>query len=99
MDFLEYAYLQIGEDSKAKAMVDGLATVRAEDIDPSLDGYLDKMRAHFPAMYALETHQWKDALALAPPAGAEPNDQAFTYWARAIAAGHLRDVPAGTERG
>lgn len=27
------------------------------------------MRAHFPAMYALETHNWKDALALQLPAG------------------------------
>ena len=94
MDFLEYAYLQIGENNKAKAVVDQLATIRADDVDPGLDGYLDRMRAHLPAMYALETHHWKEALALQPPANAEPNSQAITYWARAVAAGHLRDVPA-----
>lgn len=42
-------------------------------------------------MYALKTHHWKDALALQLPAGAEPSEQAITFWARAIAAGHLRD--------
>jgi len=93
MDFLEYGYLQIGENIKARAVVDQLATIHADDVDPGLDGYLDRMRAHLPAMYALETHQWKEALALQPPAGAEPSSQAITYWARAVAAGHLRDVP------
>jgi tetratricopeptide (TPR) repeat protein len=94
MDFLEYAYLQIGENNNAKAIVDQLATIREDDVDPGLDGYLGGMRAHLPAMYALETHHWKEALALQPPAGAEPSSQAITYWARAVAAGHLHDVLA-----
>jgi tetratricopeptide (TPR) repeat protein len=94
MEFLQYAYLQIGENSKAKAIVDQLATIHEDDVDPGLDGYLDRMRAHIPTMYALETHQWKEALALQPPAGAEPSAQAITHWARAVAAGHLRDVAA-----
>jgi len=94
MDFLEYAYLQIGENNNAKAIVDQLATIREDDVDPGLDGYLGRMRAHLPAMYALETHHWKEALALQPPAGAEPSSQAITYWARAVAAGHLHDVLA-----
>jgi tetratricopeptide (TPR) repeat protein len=97
MDFLEYAYLQVGENSKAKAIVDQLATIREDDVDPGLDGYLDGMRAHMPAMYALETHQWKEALALQPPAGAEPSARAITYWARAVAAGHVRDVAAARD--
>jgi tetratricopeptide (TPR) repeat protein len=97
MDFLEYAYLQIGENNKAKAVVDQLAAIREDEVDPGLDGYLDRMRAHLPAMYALETHQWKEALALQPPAGAEPSAQAITYWARAVAAGHLRDVAAARD--
>jgi tetratricopeptide (TPR) repeat protein len=96
-DFLEYAYLQIAENSKAQAIVDQLATIHEEDVDPGLDGYLDRMRAHLPAMYALETHQWKEALSLQPPPGAEPSAQAITYWARAVAAGHLRDVAAARD--
>jgi tetratricopeptide (TPR) repeat protein len=97
MDFLEYAYLQIGENSKAKVIVDQLASIQEDDVDPGLDGYLDRMRAHMPAMYALETHQWKEALALEPAAGAEPSAQAITYWARAVAAGRLRDVAAARD--
>jgi tetratricopeptide (TPR) repeat protein len=97
MDFLEYAYLQIGENNKAKAVADQLGTMRDGDVDPGLDGYLDRMRAHLPAMYALETHQWKEAVALQPPAGAEPSSQSITYWAHAVAAGHLRDVAAARD--
>ncbi|MGA8492065.1 MAG: hypothetical protein WB711_16685 [Terriglobales bacterium] len=92
MDFLEYAYLQIGEDGKAKAIANGLGNVREQDMDKGLDGYLNQMRAHFPAMYALERHQWKEAVALQPPPGAEPENQQITYWARAVGAGHLRDA-------
>lgn len=92
MDFLEYAYLQIGEDGKAKTMMDGLAGIRQEDMDKGLDGYLNQMHAHFPAMYALERHQWKEAEALQPPSGAEPENQQITYWAQAVGAGHLYDI-------
>jgi tetratricopeptide (TPR) repeat protein len=97
MDFLEYAYLQTGQDDKAKAMVNGLVRVREQDMDKGLDGYLNQMRAHFPAMYALERHQWKEAMALQPPSGAEPENCQITYWARAVGAGHLRDAAAAQD--
>ncbi len=93
MDFLEYAYLQIGADAKARAVVEQLATIRPEDVDSSLKGYLDRMRAHFPAMYALETKDWKEAVALQPPEAA-PYNQAITYWAQAVGAGHLHEAAA-----
>jgi tetratricopeptide (TPR) repeat protein len=94
MDYLEYAYLQIGENSKARALVEQFAGIRQEDVDAGLDGYWGNMRAHLPAMYALESHNWKDALDLQPATGAEPGEQAIIYWARAVAAGHLRDAAA-----
>jgi tetratricopeptide (TPR) repeat protein len=97
MDFLEYAYLQIGDDDKAKAMANGLGNVREQDLDKGLDGYLNQMRAHFPAMYAIERHQWKEAMGLQPPVGVEPENQAITYWARAVGAGHLLDAPAAQD--
>ncbi len=94
MDFLEYAYLQIGEDAKAKAVVDQLASIRPEDVDPSLRGYLNRMHAHFLAMYALETKDWKEAVVLPPPPEGEPYNLAITYWAQAVGAGHLHDAAA-----
>jgi tetratricopeptide (TPR) repeat protein len=97
MDFLEYAYLQIGEDGKAKAIANGLGNIREENMDKGLDGYLNQMRARFPAMHALERHQWKEAMALQPSPGTEPENQQITYWARAVGAGHLRDATAAQE--
>jgi hypothetical protein len=94
MDFLEYAYLQIGDNSKAKNIMDDLAAFKRDDIEPEMQEYFDAMAADFPARYALERRQWKDALALQPPAGAGPSEQAITYWARALAAGHLHDAAA-----
>jgi hypothetical protein len=76
MDFLAYAYLQIGEDAKAKTVVDELGDIRAEEVDPTLSGYLNRMRAHMPAMYTLETKNWREAVALQPPPGAEPYNAA-----------------------
>jgi tetratricopeptide (TPR) repeat protein len=94
MDFLEYAYLQIGDNTKAKGIMDDLAAFKRDDIEPEMQEYFDAMAADFPARYALERRQWKDALALQPPAGAGPPEQAITYWARALAAGHLHDAAA-----
>jgi hypothetical protein len=94
MDFLEYAYLQIGDDAKAKAIIDEVDAIKPEDVDQEFRSYFDEMRTIFTAQYALETRQWKDALALQPIAGLAPYSQAGTYWAQAIAAGHLRDASA-----
>jgi hypothetical protein len=95
MEFMEYAYLQIGEEGKAKALVDELETIpRAEIGGDSLQSYY-RRRAAFPALYALEMHHWDDALKLQPPEGADPDIQGITYWARAIAAGHLHNAAAG----
>jgi tetratricopeptide (TPR) repeat protein len=93
MEFLEYAYLQTGEDGKAEAMIADFMSIPRVDVAENLrSNYFDSRIAYFPTMYALEMHRWKDAVALQPPAEVEPYNQAITYWARAVAAGHLRDV-------
>jgi tetratricopeptide (TPR) repeat protein len=96
MHFLMYAYLQVGEDAKAKAVIDKLGTMHAAgDHSPmarEMNSYYHYARAHFPAMYALETRQWKDAVALQPMPEGAPHLRAITYWAQAVGAGHLRDV-------
>jgi tetratricopeptide (TPR) repeat protein len=98
MEFLEYAYLQTGEDHKAKAMVAEFMGIPRVDVTENLRySYFDSRIANFPAMYALEMHRWKEAVALQPPAQVEPYNQAITYWARAVAAGHLRDVAAAQD--
>src|SRR5258708_28355557 len=92
MEFLEYAYLQIGEDTKAKEMVASQAKIRFDQVDGNLHDYVSRTRANSPALYYLETRNWKAAQALQPASSAETYNQAIIYWARAVAAGHLRDL-------
>ena len=98
MDFLEYAYLQVGENSKAKSLVDEVATMQKPAADSPMDREMQRYyvytRAHFAALYYLETRQWKEAIPLEPPTDAPSTVRAITYLAHAIAAGHLRDLPS-----
>lgn len=94
IDFLEYAYLQVGDDTNAKAMMERAAGIRKHDLEEDLRDYYDYEMAHLPALYFLETRQWKSALALGPPEGTPPGARAITYWAHALAAGHLKDAEA-----
>ena len=97
MDFLEYAYLQIGDDASARKMIDELKPIRQEDMDSGIDDYINYAHAHFASIYDLETRNWKTALNEQPVAGAEPITTGITYWAHAVAAGHLRDGAAARE--
>ncbi|HXN98752.1 MAG TPA: hypothetical protein VN881_06725 [Candidatus Acidoferrales bacterium] len=97
MDFLEYAYMQIGDDTSAKATIEQIAAIRSEQMDPEFENYLLLRQAEGPIKYALERRQWKAALGLQPTAGAPPDVQLVTYWGRAIAAGHLHDAVAAQD--
>ncbi len=97
MHFLEYAYLQTGQDSAAQHIVEDsrqiTAHVEMRDTTGMME-YYGFAAAHFPAMYVLETRRWADAEALQPPASALPYHQAITYWAKTIAAAHRGEVEA-----
>jgi hypothetical protein len=99
-DFLLYAYLQSGQEAKAKAVVERAAALisRFEGMPHmathGMDGMLAAYRGEMPAIYYLEMRDWKSSSALEPVADALPEAQTVTYWARAIAAGHLHDPSA-----
>ena len=97
MDFLEYAYMQIGDDASAHATIEQIAAIRPEQMDPEFENYLLMRQAEGPAKYALERRQWKEALGLQPIAGAPSDVQLVTYWGRAVAAGHLHDAIAAQD--
>jgi hypothetical protein len=60
MELLEYAYLQIGEDDNAKAMVACFGRILRENVPEDLrSNYFDGRIAYFPALYALEMHRWR----------------------------------------
>ena len=97
MDFLEYAYLQIGDDQNAKAQIDALAGISRDEIGKEFQNYHDEMVAIFSSRYAIERRQWKEAMQLQPAAGAPPSIQLQTWWAQAVAAGHLHDAAAARD--
>jgi tetratricopeptide (TPR) repeat protein len=97
MDFLEYAYLQIGDDANAKAQVTAIEKIRQADVDPDFQDYFEAHRASFPAVYLIERRQWKETLQLQPEKDAVPGAQSIAFWAQAIAAGHLHNAAAAND--
>jgi tetratricopeptide (TPR) repeat protein len=96
-DFLVYAYLQSGQDETARAIVtDALAVIAHHETMPGMspDHYMVGMfpyyRMKLPLFVDLETRAWAKVLEMEPLKDAPPDTQTQVFWARAIAAGHLR---------
>jgi tetratricopeptide (TPR) repeat protein len=91
MDYLVYAYLQLGQDKKAKDVIDEMNTV-AGFTESALPGPYG--RAASPARYAMERGDWQAAAALDVRPGPLPQVQAITYFARAVGAARSGDPAA-----
>ena len=92
-EFLLYAYLQTGQDGKAKQLVDGVNPL-ADRLDamPGMDDMKDMsgyVRNEFPAIYDLEMRNWKAAAALQPYPKTSGAFALLTIWARGMANGRL----------
>ena len=94
MEFLQYAYLQTGQDTKANALIQEAQTIKASDLEPGFEGYYGWVEASFKVRFALETEDWAGALKLTPASDAGPYVRRVDYWCQAIAAGHLHDKAA-----
>ena len=81
MDYLVYAYLQLGRDAEAARVVDGLRAMSSLDGGDFKVGYA---ASAIPARYAIERRQWSDAAQLFPADGASPQVLAITLWARSV---------------
>jgi len=92
MEFLEYAYLQIGKNDDAWAIVTEGSTIRQSDVDPRYPSYYADVEARFPALFAIETRNWTMAASLKPVEGGDWVSQSQTLLAHAVAAAHLHDV-------
>jgi tetratricopeptide (TPR) repeat protein len=86
MDFLDYAYLQSGQLAKAQSVVADTKNVPGAGADEIADH-----EAMLVARNALESHQWKEAAALAIPK-VKLLWQDTTYFARAVGAARSGDV-------
>ncbi len=91
MDFLDYAYLQSGQEAKARHLVEEVKSVPGARPEAIADH-----QALFAARNAIELHRWKEAAALAIPEE-RLIWQDPTYWARAIGSARGGDVSGARE--
>ncbi len=95
-EFLIYAYLQVGEDEKARLLTSKMAGIAQQMAAmPGMDDMKDAgpfFANELNTVYAVEMHDWKAAAALKPIAGSPPGQSFDTYWGQGIAAGHLHDA-------
>jgi hypothetical protein len=96
LDYMAYAYLQLGEDANAKAVLDEVRAVDKVDGAGLGAGYA---LAAIPARYALEREDWRAAQGLtAQPASFPweklPQAEAIVHFARGVGAAKLGDVAA-----
>jgi tetratricopeptide (TPR) repeat protein len=83
MDYLTYAYLQLGRDVDAKRVVDDLAAMHGLGAGKFKIGYAANA---MPVRYAIELRKWAAATAFEPLPDSEPHVAAIVYWARAVGA-------------
>jgi hypothetical protein len=94
MDFLAYAYLQSGRETEVKQLLEAVKAMSpVKDMygmgfDPRISAMV-----WYPAISALEMHQWAEAASLPDVPGAQLGDPSITYRARAIGAAHTGDFP------
>jgi hypothetical protein len=86
LDFLNYSYLQSGQESKARQLVQDLPSVPGADRQS-----IAEHQAWFAARNAFELHRWKEAAALPIP-NIPRESQESLYRVRTIGAARSGDV-------
>jgi hypothetical protein len=97
MEFLEYAYLQVGDDEKARAILAEAGTVSQAAVDRRYAEYYPIVQARYPALFAIETQNWEMAAHLKLIAPEDRDSAGVTLLAHAVAAGHLQDRTLASE--
>lgn len=95
-DYLMYAYLQLGRDEDARAVLDTLPAIAARFGPRAITGAAPGSAGVFalaaiPARWVLERGAWNEAAALEPKPSDFPYAEAMTYFARALGASHIGD--------
>jgi hypothetical protein len=91
-----YAYLQLGRDEDARAVLDTLPAIAARFGPRAITGAAPGSAGVFalaaiPARWVLERGAWNEAAALEPKPSDFPYAEAMTYFARALGASHIGD--------
>ena len=97
-EFLIYAYLQVGEDEKARLLTTNMQGVGERMASmPGMDDMKTGGRYFANEMngiFALEMHDWKGAKKLKPQSGSSGLESATTWWANCIGAARSGDKKA-----
>jgi hypothetical protein len=89
-DYLVYAYLQLGQDKEALAVINEIEAVR-----PDADAFAAAFsQAAAPARYMVERGDWNGAANLEVKASKFPHAMAITHFARAIGAARSGKIDA-----
>jgi tetratricopeptide (TPR) repeat protein len=88
VDYMVYAYLQMGRDAEARRIIDEATSV---------SGMTPRFIAPYamtamPARYAMERGAWQEAAKLKPAGTTYPFTEATTYFARSIGAARSGDL-------
>jgi tetratricopeptide (TPR) repeat protein len=99
-EFLIYAYLQVGQDEKAKELTLNMRSVgkRMESM-PGMDDMKhggNRLDNEVRAVYGIEMHDWKTLAVESPAPGSKEYLKFDTYWGQGVAAGHLKDAKLAT---
>jgi len=94
LDYMAYAYLQLGRDADARKTFDEALTVTGINPGSATSPYA---LAAMPARYALERGAWGDAAKLAPVQSKFSFTEAMTHFARALGAARSGD-PASAQK-
>jgi tetratricopeptide (TPR) repeat protein len=93
MDYMTYAYLQLGRDNDARKVLEESSRVTGTNPARFTAPYA---LAAMPARIALERGAWREAAALQPAPSRFPFTEAITYGARAIGAARSGDAVAAS---
>ena len=98
MDYLTYAYLQLGRNDDAAAAVADSAAMNNLHVQLFKVGYATTA---MPVRLAVERRDWQTAAGLAPAPGAPPEVTAVAVWARAVGSarrGQIKEASAEVEK-
>lgn len=96
-DYRMYAYLQLGKEREAKAVLDSLPALAARFDPTAITGAAPPLAGFFalaaiPARWVLERKAWAEAAALEPRSTDYPYTEAMTHFARSLGASRTGDI-------
>jgi len=95
LDYLTYAYLQLGRNGEAEKIRENLPALG--NVEPTSLFKINYAKAAIRARCALEQQHWTEAENLVADPGVEPQVAAISHWAAALGAAHTGNLPAARQ--